>query len=60
MELFEEELKAIKLPEDIIYMRYAEEEGLTQEKEGLAQLLEIDDYLQESAAVQVYGRLSKK
>lgn len=41
-------------------MRYAEEEGLTHEKEGLSQLLEIDDYLQESTPVQVYNRMSKK
>ena len=32
-------------PFDIVYLRYAEEEGLTQEKDGLVQLLNIDDYL---------------
>lgn len=40
-------------------MRYAEEEGLTQEKDGLIQLLEIDNYLLDSSSV-VYAKLSKK
>lgn len=41
-------------------MRYAEEEGLTQEKDGLIQLLEIDDYLQSCPSSNSYMRMSKK
>lgn len=41
-------------------MRYAEEEGLTQEKDGLIQLLEIDDYLQSCPSRNSYMRMSKK
>jgi hypothetical protein len=56
---FEDELKSIKLPQDIVYMRYAEEEGLTQEKDGLVQLLEIDDYLQDTLSVG-YLKMTRK
>ena len=52
-------MRHIKEPQDILYMRYAEEEGLAQEKEGLIQLLEIDDYLQ-SATNSNYFRMTKK
>ena len=37
-------------PQDIIFLRYGEEENLTQEKEGLSQLLMIDDFLNISIA----------
>ena len=40
-------------------MRYAEEEGLTQEKDGLIQLLDIDDYLQDGLNGG-YLRMTKK
>lgn len=56
---FEEESKEIKEPQDILYMRYAEEEGLTQEKDGLMQLLDIDDYLQDGLNGG-YLRMTKK
>ena len=43
-------------------MRYAEEEGLAQEKEGLIKLLEIDDYLYENnnKGENIYCRMTKK
>ena len=41
-------------------MRYAEEEGLTQEKEGLVQLLRIDDFIQNNTSKSQFGRLTKK
>lgn len=56
---FEEELKTIKEPQDILFMRYAEEEGLAQEKDGLVQLLEIDDFLQDGSC-SGYMRMTKK
>lgn len=59
-EAFDEELKNIVEPQDIVFMRYAEEEGLTQEKEGLLQLLRIDDYLQNSLKRSQNGKLTKK
>lgn len=40
-------------------MRYAEEEGLAQEKDGLVQLLEIDDFLQDGSS-SGYMRMTKK
>jgi hypothetical protein len=43
-------LTQIHEPQDIIFLRYGEEENLTQEKEGLSQLLMIDDYLNISIA----------
>lgn len=45
MEPFEQELATIHEPQDIIFLRYGEEENLTQEKDGLSQLLMIDDFL---------------
>jgi hypothetical protein len=41
-------------------MRYAEEENLTQEKEGLMQLLAIDDYLQGLGQGSLYNKMNKK
>ena len=41
-------------------MRYAEEEALIQDKDGLIRLLEIDDYLHETTFKQSYTRLTKK
>ena len=51
-------MQNIAEPKDIVYMRYAEEEGLTQEKEGLQQLLSIDDYL--NGTNTHYNKLTKK
>ena len=42
---FEREMRNIEEPQDIIFLRFAEEEEMAQEKEGLVQLLEIDDFL---------------
>ena len=50
LEPFEQELAQIHEPQDIIFLRYGEEEKLTQEKEGLSQLLMIDDFLNISIA----------
>ncbi len=60
LEIFDEELKKIVEPQDIVFMRYAEEEGLTQEKEGLLQLLKIDDFLQNNTNKNQNGKLTKK
>lgn len=50
LEPFEQELAQIHEPQDIIFLRYGEEENLTQEKDGLSQLLMIDDFLSISMA----------
>jgi hypothetical protein len=49
----------VKEPLDILFLKFAEEEGLTQEKEGLLQLIEIYDYINDLRAGDL-TRLSKK
>ena len=55
----EAEHEQVKEPQDILFLKFVEEENLTQQREGLMHLVELYDYLNGSKTIDC-GKMSKK